>query len=754
MYSVFIFVSGNDKNTNKMKTTKTTALKITTLVFAMAMVSGSIFGQSGSVWVKMPTASSMSITGTGDLLITSSDVLNTLIDTYNVQSIEKAFPSSRNMNLQQVYELSCFCDEHDLLQAVAQEKSLFVSPELGPKYEALYTPNDYSLSTPNDYALNLIQAQDAWNITMGSSSVVVGVTDTNFDPTHEELQGKYTYMTSGLTNSNIAHGTSVAITIAGGTDNSLGKSSIGYNTQMQLRGMTYNEILAASYAGVKIINASWVSGCSFSQYAQDVITEAYNNGSLIVASAGNGTTCGGASNLAYPAAYDHVLSVTSVGPQDNHERFPGNSLITHQHNTAVDICAPGYDVAITVASGNYTTGTGSSYASAYVSGTAALILSVNPCLTPDNIMNILKGSADNIYALNPSYAGLLGSGRLNAKSAVEQALAFGTLTVESTVLTHCETTEQTVVLNAVSGDGPFTAVWSTGAEGMEFTAVEPGVYSYVVTDANGCIRTGEVVVDSITLLSFEAELTHVQCNGQSNGAIDLTVTGGSAPYTYSWDNGAVTEDLTDLVADVYRVLITDASGCSVNGNFQILESGVLVATATGVDAVTVGTGSVDAEVEGGVAPYSYSWNNGAVTEDIFGLNGGVYTLEVVDANGCTATVSVELNDPSLAHVDGHTTPGTTGSDDQATNTAGIEEGSVAVEMSVYPNPATDYIQVMNGTDAEVMVVIMDQNGRMVSQLTSNKGTQTIDVTAYASGTYFVRGISNGQQVFAEKVIKF
>ena len=737
-----------------MKTKKTTALKITTLVLSMVMTGGSIFGQeNGTVWVKIPSASSLSITGEGATLNTSSEAFNTLIETYNVQSVAKAFPSSRNAGLQEVYELSCSCDENDLLQAVARKSDLFVSPEIGPRYEALFTPDDYFLAVPNDYALNLIKAQEAWNYTTGSSSVVVGVTDTNFDPQHEELQGKYTYMSQGLTNSNVAHGTAVAITIGGGTNNSVGKSSVGYNTQLQLRGMSYNEILAASYAGAKIINASWVSGCTFSQYAQDVITEAYNNGSLVIASAGNGTTCGGATNLVFPASYEHVLSVTSVGPQDNHQRFPGNPSITHQHNGTVDICAPGYDVAISSTSGSYISGTGSSYAAGYVSGTAALILSINPCLTPENITHILKASADDIYAVNPTYTGMLGTGRLNAKSAIELAMTFGTLVVESSVITHCETTEQTVVLDALSGDAPFTAVWSTGAEGMEFSATEPGVYGYVVTDANGCIRTGEVILDTITLLSYSADLTHIQCNGENNGSIDLTVTGGNAPYTYNWDNGAVTEDLMDLGAGVYRVLISDATGCSVWASFEIMEPSALVLTAVGTDAVTANTGMIDATVEGGVAPYVYNWSNGSQSEDLIGLSGGEYTLNVSDANGCTASVTIELNDPSLEGYNGNTTSGTSGSDAAGTSTASVAEATAAVAMSVYPNPTTDHIQVVNGSDAEVTVVILDQNGRMLAQTTVKSGTEQLSFTDFANGTYFVKGISNGKQVFAEKVLK-
>ena len=737
-----------------MKTTQSTVLNLMTLVLSMAMISGSIFGQdNGAIWVKIPSASTLSIAGEGATLNTSSKEFNALIKAYNIQSVAKAFPSSRNADLQQVYELSCSCDENDLLQAVARKSDIFVSPEIGPRYEALFTPDDYFLAVPNDYALNLIKAQEAWNYTTGSSAVVVGVTDTNFDPQHEELIGKFTYLSPDLNNSNVAHGTAVAITVGGGTNNSVGKSSVGYNTQLQLRGMNYNEILEASYAGAKIINASWVSGCVFSQYAQDVITEAFNNGSLVIASAGNGATCGGPTNLVFPAAYQHVLAVTSVGPQDNHERFLGDPSSTHQHNAQVDICAPGYDVAISTTSGSYISGIGSSFAAAYVSGTAALILSVNPCLTPENLTHILKASADDIYAVNPSYAGMLGTGRLNAKSAIELALTFGTIEVEPSIFSHCETTDQTVVLEAFSGEAPFTALWNTGAEGMEFIATEPGVYSYTVTDANGCIRTGEVTIDTITPITYSADLVHIQCNGDNNGSIDLTVTGGNAPYNYSWDNGAVTEDLIDLGAGVYRVLISDATGCSVWASFEITEPSALLVSAIGNDAVIANTGSIDASVEGGVAPYTYNWSNGSSSEDLVGLSGGVYTLNVIDANGCSSNVTIELNDPYFEDYNGNTSSGTSGSDAAGAGTVNVEGATAVIALTVYPNPTTNYINLVNGSDEVYTVVILDQSGRMLLQTDIKSGAKQISFENLAKGTYFVKGFSNGTQMFTEKVLK-
>ena len=230
-------------------------------------------------------------------------MLQSIIHDFNIQTIEKAVPSSRKLSLQSLYEITCDCNDQELLAELKKMKSIFENPEIGPKYELLYTPNDYSLVTPNDYALNLINAQAAWDITKGDTSIYIGISDSNYDLTHEELIGKYVLPSTSINyNANITHGTAVAITAAGNTNNGIGKSAIGFNSRLHLRKMGYNELLNASYSGVKVVNASWNSGCSFSTYAQTIVDEIYENGTFIVAAAGNGGTCGGASNLVYPAS--------------------------------------------------------------------------------------------------------------------------------------------------------------------------------------------------------------------------------------------------------------------------------------------------------------------------------------------------------------------------------------------------------------------------------------------------------------------
>jgi len=85
--------------------------------------------------------------------------------------------------------------------------------------------------------------------------------------------------------------------------------------------MGYNNLLNATYSGAEVINVSWAGSCSISAYQQQVIDEAYDNGSIVVAAAGNGSTCGGTGNYVYPTHLNHVIAASSVRPQNSLERL-------------------------------------------------------------------------------------------------------------------------------------------------------------------------------------------------------------------------------------------------------------------------------------------------------------------------------------------------------------------------------------------------------------------------------------------------
>lgn len=375
--------------------------------------------ETGKVWVTIENQEDVPVQK-GERFVSSNPEIQKLIESNSVLSVEQALPDSRQEKLQKVYEVECWCNWEDLSAQMERTKGL-TNPERAPEYELLADPDDYNTIFSNDYALDLINAKTAWDYSTGDPSTIIGVSDGNFFSNHEELQNNIVYLDAAYSYYSLLyyHGTAVATTAAGNTNNGLGKSSIGYDCQLALATMSYNKLLNLSYFGAKVINVSWASGCWYNSYLQAVIDEIYYNGTIIVAAAGNGGTCGGPTQLVYPAAFDHVIAVSSVGPQNNHERTIGNPNTTHQHNSSVDICAPGYDVALTVAPGWYLTGNGTSFAAPYVTGTIGLMLSIRPCLTFDDVLSILQSTAFDLDALNPNYAGMLGAGRMDAGLALK-----------------------------------------------------------------------------------------------------------------------------------------------------------------------------------------------------------------------------------------------------------------------------------------------------------------------------------------------
>ncbi len=152
------------------------------------------------------------------------------------------------------------------------------------------------------------------------------------------------------------------------------------------------------------------------------------------------------------------------------------------------------------------------------------------------------------------------------------------------------------------------------------------------------------------MLAGSAIATDALCNGAADGSVDLTVSGGTAPFTYAWDNGETTEDISALAAGTYNVTITDANGCTATASAVVGEPTLLAGSAVATDALCNGAadGTVDLTVSGGTAPFTYAWSNGETTEDISTLAAGTYNVTITDANGCTATASATVNEPILA----------------------------------------------------------------------------------------------------------
>ena len=190
---------------------------------------------------------------------------------------------------------------------------------------------------------------------------------------------------------------------------------------------------------------------------------------------------------------------------------------------------------------------------------------------------------------------------------------------------------------------PATFAWSNGETTEDILSLASGNFNVIITDIYGCsITSDNYFVDNNTG-GFEIEssnITNESC-GNSNGAIDISITGGETPYSFDWSNGAATEDLENLSAGTYSCIITDNAGCVITGFSETIiniTNGTLISLESiENDECASGTGSINITATGGEAPYSFLWNNGTTTEDIENLTAGIYFVTITDNTNCSIT---------------------------------------------------------------------------------------------------------------------
>jgi gliding motility-associated-like protein len=195
-------------------------------------------------------------------------------------------------------------------------------------------------------------------------------------------------------------------------------------------------------------------------------------------------------------------------------------------------------------------------------------------------------------------------------------------------------------INVKIGRGePYKISWSNGLKDTwEATNLAPGVYSVTVADKFNCdvTTTFEIKAASEGMQVTET-IQDLSCSGQGNGSIKLAITGGQAPFTYTWSNGSATKDLSNLAAGSYSVLIKDKTGCSYQANYAVKEATNIgiKETIQAESCVGASNGEIQVNVLGGSAPYTYLWSNGQSSATLKNASAGDYNVKVTDALGCS-----------------------------------------------------------------------------------------------------------------------
>lgn len=263
--------------------------------------------------------------------------------------------------------------------------------------------------------------------------------------------------------------------------------------------------------------------------------------------------------------------------------------------------------------------------------------------------------------------------------------------------------------------------------------------TYTVTNANGCTNSATelIVVNPLPVIS--GTVTDVNCAGDIDGSIDITVGGAAPPYIYAWSNGATTQDIDEIGVGTYTLTVTDQKGCQNTATFTVNSLSVPMSTTANITPATAPTydnGAIDLTVNGGTPPFTFVWSNGATSEDISGLRPDSFRVTITDAIGCIYEI--------WYHV-----PADFG--------IGIDLNDLANNIALYPNPTSDVINIeieIGNISADMHMTVFDVLGRKVYEVSdaiSNKFTHQIDLVDWASGHYMIR-FNIGDEVVAKKFI--
>lgn len=213
----------------------------------------------------------------------------------------------------------------------------------------------------------------------------------------------------------------------------------------------------------------------------------------------------------------------------------------------------------------------------------------------------------------------------------------------------CKGGTGSIDVTVTGGTSPYSFNWADGPVSEDRAGVTAGTYSVTVTDAHACkTYTSAVVTEPLSDISIFGIITDVSCFGGNDGAVNLTVTGGTPPYSFDWGGGITSEDRNALFPGTYSVIVRDANGCTSSGSFLLSQPPRLVLSILKKNETCPGDndGEINITVNGGTPLYVFDWNDlshpPAEPEDRTGLTEGIYSVLVTDTKGCQEELTVEI----------------------------------------------------------------------------------------------------------------
>ncbi len=277
------------------------------------------------------------------------------------------------------------------------------------------------------------------------------------------------------------------------------------------------------------------------------------------------------------------------------------------------------------------------------------IWSTNPAQTTETIIG-LSGGAYNVTVTDAAGCVQIAVGVVLEPEALDNF--FSSVNV-STI----DGNEGEATVHVSGGTLPYNYVWSNGATSVTATGLSVGpaplrgmMYFVTITDGNGCSLVDSIYITQppCNSLVLGVLTTDLECFADNDGEATVYGIGGVAPYTYNWNPGGfTTATVTGLTSGSYAVTVSDKNVCIQFINFNIQSPNQLnvVLTPTNVSCFDLLDGTIETTVTGGTFPYYFKWSNYSNAEDLAYLHSGVYSVTVVDANGCSFTASTTVSQP-------------------------------------------------------------------------------------------------------------
>lgn len=374
----------------------------------------------------------------------------------------------------------------------------------------------------------------------------------------------------------------------------------------------------------------------------------------------------------------------------------------------------------------------------------------------------------------------------------------------------CGQTNGSASLSVTGGSGNFSYAWSTGDTTSSLMNAGAGVYSVTISDTLGCDVVQFVQIEEDTDLEISVSGTNAGCSG--SGSAEVAISGGASPYQILWETSATTDNITDLSAGIYTVVVTDSIGCTQTDSVEIISASTFSLTPSITHAGCTGgtsSGAIGVAPSGGTPPFTYSWSTGSQNASITGLSAGNYTITVTDGGGCVVQQTYTINNANstlsvTASVNGNTLTATSAGattyqwyyngspiqgSTQATHTVtqsgsywvvvtdangcsatsntietsvleSIEELAGISSLNLYPNPTSQgsfYVELDAEISQQLNITINNTLGQLLStetlQVNSGKMRLEFSTVDMPSGTYILEINNNKSSIYKKLVVK-